>query len=148
MPPYAFRPGDWVSDCGERVARVKSVYHDRSGVLLDLVMYDRAGNKLGRISPPLGGPRTFEPACPGTEWRRVKEPDFPMVVQWVSDGQRRVMKYWAGESLPPANWTPPKRTRRFVARPSDDRLRQALKQIADGHNDARQLAKDVLSNSS
>lgn len=144
-----FKPGDWVADSAERVGRVKSVYSDTAfepgAILLDIVIYDRQGNKLGRVSPAMGGPRTFEPCLAAENWRRIAEPDFPVSLKWVPDGSGKLIgRYWAGETLPPANWTPKPRRVRYVSQPNDDRLRRALKQIADGHNDARQLATDTL----
>lgn len=144
--PFPFKPGDWVANQGDRVAKVKAVYADeKSAVLLDLVMFKWDGKKTGRESPACGGPRSFEPACNGDDWRRVKAPTFPMSPVWTpAEGGGAIARYWAGESLPPANWTPPKRRARFVPRPADDELRKALEQIANGHNDARGLAKQVL----
>lgn len=139
-----FKPSDWVSDDADRIARVRSVYEASPGeILLDLVIFDRDGNRLGRVSPVMGGPRTFEPACSSERWHRVKKPTFPLQLQWVGEGTRRRARFWAGDRLPPTDWTPRKRRARMQPL-SDDRLRKALKQIADGHNDARQLAKDTL----
>lgn len=147
-----FKPGDWVADSAEQIGRVKSVHGESAfepgAILLDIVMYDRQGNKLGRVSPSLGGPRTFEPCMNAANWRRIAEPDFPISLKWVPDKDGKVTaRYWAGDTLPPANWTPRPRRARYVARPNDDRLRKALRLIADGHNDARQLAKDTLQRS-
>lgn len=149
MPgPYPVKPSDWVSDDGERIGRVKNVYGSEGDLLLDIVMYDHRGNKLGRISPACGGPRTFEPACPAENWRRVNEPQFPMVPKWVEEGGRHVLKISAGPALPALSWMPKPRRTRYVPRLEDDRFKRALQQIADGHNDARQLAKDTLQRSS
>jgi hypothetical protein len=147
-----FKPGDWVADSAERVGRVKSVYSDLAwepgAILLDIVMYSRNGDKLGRVSPYCGGPRSFEPCMNAADWRRIAEPDFPISLKWVPDKNgKATARYWAGDTLPPANWAPKPRRARYVSRPDDDRLRRALKQIADGHNDARQLAKDTLQHS-
>lgn len=148
---FPFKPGDWVADSAERVGRVKQIYHasalEPGAILLDVVIYDRQGNRLGRVSPACGGPRAFEPCLSANDWRRIAEPDFPVSIKWVPDGRGKVVaRYWAGETLPPANWTPKARTTRYALRPgNDDRFRRALTEIADGHNDARQLAKDTLS---
>lgn len=142
-----FKPGDWVSDDMDRLARVKRVYEGDGETLLDLVMFDRDGAHLGRVSPACGGPRTFEPCCSVGSWRRIKVPSFPVELKWVESSGKRVARYYAGIGLPPANWTPPKRRLRFsaIARPAHNAsLRRALQKIADGHNDARQLAKDTL----
>ena len=145
--PLPFKPNDWVSNNADNIARVKKVYRDGGEVLLDLVMYDWKGKMLGRVSPSCGGPRTFEPCCAVEGWYRVAEPKFPLQCIFVPDGTgKSIARHWAGERLPAANWTPPARPSRVVARnPHDpDPIRQALEQIADGHNDARQLAKDTL----
>jgi hypothetical protein len=79
--PLPCRPGDWVQDkSNARIAQVRSVYRDSSDgeVLVDLWLYDHDGNKLGRVSPSEGGPRTYEPACPYKYWGRVKKPTFPV----------------------------------------------------------------------
>lgn len=70
----SFAVGNWVAD-GTQIARVKFVHEDG---LLDLVMYDRAGTRLGRTSPAMGGPRHFEPCCSPEGWRPIEEPGFPL----------------------------------------------------------------------
>ena len=45
-----------------------------------------AGGAVGRASPAMGGPRTFEPACTVTDWRRIGQPQFPMAPQIVQEG--------------------------------------------------------------
>ena len=146
--PLPYKPNDWVADTSDRVARVKSVYWDRGEVLLDLHMFERDGTRLGRVSPAMGGPRSFEPACSAEDWRRIAPPAFPIQIRWVNSGGKRTAQYWAGETLPPANWTPRKKkvpVRRMVC---DDRLLKALvkalEKIADGHNDPRAVAKEAL----
>jgi hypothetical protein len=62
MTVFPFRPGDWVSDQSGNVAKVKGVWEGKPGeVLIDLVLYNRSGERIGRDSPAMGGPRTFEP---------------------------------------------------------------------------------------
>lgn len=143
--PLPLKPNDWVANEGGEVARVKTVYEFQGEVLADLVMFNGHGKKLGRISPPERGPRTFEPACSIEGWRRIAEPQFPVPVKWVpGSGGRMYARRWPGETLPPANWTPPKRRARLGRFIADDQLRKALQKIADGYNDARALAKQVL----
>jgi hypothetical protein len=142
--PFPFMPSDWVADESERIGRIKAVYGEPGEVLLDIVLYDHSGERIGRMSPACGGPRTFEPACSGEHWRRVKEPNFPLVPKWVEDGGRQTLKISAGPTLPPVAWTPKPKKARYVPRPDDQRFKRALQEIADGHNDARQLAKDTL----
>lgn len=144
-----FRPRDWVAQKGDhsKVAKVRDVYRDDEGVVfLDLWIYSKDGDKIGRDSPPLGGPRNFEPACNAENWDRIKEPRFPITLKWVegADG-RRTAQYIAGEILPSANWTPKPRKPRSdpLVNPYDE-MRKTLEAIADGHNDPRALAKAVL----
>lgn len=148
MTVFPFRPSDWVTDGHGRVAKVRAVYEGEPGeVLLDLVIYSRSGERLGRVSPHMGGPKTFEPACSSEGWHRIKEPSFPIGVRWVSSksGKSKTLDWWFGERLPPANWKKPaRRVRGSLAAAINDRYRAALERIADGHNDARGLAKEVL----
>ena len=139
-----FRPSDWVVNSAERVAQVKRVYRDGVEVLLDLVLYDKDGNRTGRESPACGGPRTFEPACDASGWERIERPSFPLEVHYVPVGDKQVLKLWAGKRLPPAEYRPiPPRAGGWVS--ENATFRRALKMIADGHNDARTLAANALS---
>lgn len=76
-----------------QIARLTDVYEYSGAVLIDLVFYDRTGRKIGRVSPACGGPRDFEPACPGEEWELIEEPDFSYLAdakyQW-GDRVRRI----------------------------------------------------------
>lgn len=142
--PLPFRPGDWVADTGShaRIGRVRSVYRLDGDVLLDIVMYDHEGRKLGRASQAEGGPTTFEPACSAEGWDRIAKPEFPIGLRWIRTEKTCTARYWAGEPLPPAMWVRPQRRRRA----GDDRdlMRRALEAIAAGHNDPRGLAQSVL----
>jgi hypothetical protein len=136
-------------DQGGRVATVKEIRECEGEILFDLVMYGHDGEKLGRVSPALGGPRTFEPMCPIEGWERVEAPIFPMVPKWVNqtDGTQRAM-YWS-RRLPPANWKKPKpRAGKLPAALirdiENERLRRALEKIANGDNDPRATAKEAL----
>lgn len=143
--PLPFRPRDWVDRGDGHVAQVKRVYRNQGEVLLDLVIYDRSGERVGRESPAMGGPRTFEPCCPAEHYQRITKPRFPLVPRWVPNGDgSATMRVVGGNPLPPANWTPPRRKGGSGTRPADDRLRRALKAIADGQNDARGLAMETL----
>jgi hypothetical protein len=142
---FPFKPGDWVSDAVDRIAQVKSVYESQGEVLFDLVMFDRDGNRLGRVSPAMGGPRRFEPACSIEGWERIGRPHFPVELKFIrTKTGSRVARYWAGDRLPPANWTPTKRRLSSIRIARDDKFKKALQQIAAGHNDAQRLARDVL----
>lgn len=57
----------------------------------NVVLYAPDGKRLGRVSPPEGGPITFEPACSMEGWRPIKKPDFPLL-------RHGIMEYW-GPSL-------------------------------------------------
>lgn len=146
--PYPFKPGDWVAGIGDhrRLAKVKDVSRDKGGeVLLDLWLYDPDGTRIGRESPALGGPRTFEPSCDAQAWERIARPAFPVVVKWVEDETgRKIARHHAGPALPSANWTRPVPRSTQAAQPTDDTLRRALEAIAAGHNDPRSLAIEVL----
>lgn len=146
--PYPFKPGDWVAGIGDhrRLAKVKDVSRDEGGaVLLDLWLYRLDGTRIGRETPALGGPRTFEPCCDAAGWERIARPDFPISVKWVeSETTGRVARYHAGPALPPANWTRPAPRSPHAAQPTDDALRRALEAIAAGHNDPRSLAAEAL----
>jgi len=147
--PFPFKPGDWVASRGDHrnVGKVKDVYRDPGSdeaVLLDLVLYDRDGSRIGRKSPACGGPSGFEPACAADYWERITPPLFPVSLQWVPDGDGSIARYVAGTVLPPANYLPRTRTPRKAAIQHDDQLRRALEAIAGGHNDPRALARAAL----
>jgi hypothetical protein len=84
-----FHVGDWVTD-GHQLARVRYVGRTPADNTFDLVMYSIPnGDRLGRVSPAMGGPRHFEPCCDTKGWRRCK-PSFPIrlvrresgIVEW------------------------------------------------------------------
>lgn len=154
MTVFPFKPGDWVTDGFGHVAKVKGVREGAPGeTLLDLWLYSRQGDRVGRESPSMGGPRTYEPACSSEGWLRIAKPDFPLELKWVPNDNGTVSAgYYAGKPLPPANWTPPKRKagatspflRALERLPKDDPFRKTLEAIADGHNDPRRLAATAL----
>lgn len=142
---FPFRPGDWAVCANDtHIAKVKSVWDLNGEQLFDLIIYSLTGEKVGRESPAMGGPRSFEPACSMDGWERIAEPDFPIRVKWVADaGGRSQLRHWAGDRLPPANWKKPKRRPR-IKRTIDPDYQRVLELIADGHNDPRRLASEVL----
>ncbi len=77
----AFQPGDWVVRRDwNQLAKVKD-FNPATGnweATLDLVFYARDGERLGRVSPAMGGPRGFEPCCGASEWALIKAPAFPL----------------------------------------------------------------------
>jgi len=83
------RGNGWVQNLTGDVAQIRSVYRDtESGeVLMDLWMYSHKGDKLGRVSPVEGGPRTFEPAVTYDDyWFRIHPPIFPLKLRRQEDG--------------------------------------------------------------
>lgn len=119
------KPGDWVGSKTDPscTAKVRDVYRMGGEVLVDLVLYSRAGDKVGRESPAMGGPRNYEPACPWKDWQRIEEPDFPLTLEWLSNGEGgRTAGFGAQKVLPERNWTKPegqKASVRLAARISD-----------------------------
>lgn len=74
-----FGAGTWVASDDQRqpsIAQVQDCYVIGGEALLDLVIYRRDGTRIGRVSPPCGGPRNFEPACPVAAWGPIEEPDW------------------------------------------------------------------------
>ncbi len=73
------KKGDWVFDNCELIGVVKHDPYTVSGrVHIDVTIYDRNGNPLGRVSPAMGGPKNFEPALEADEWVVIKRPTFPL----------------------------------------------------------------------
>jgi hypothetical protein len=57
---------------------VKDVFADEHGTCLNIILYAWNGERIGRRSPPEGGPTAFEPACPADQYGRIKAPAFPL----------------------------------------------------------------------
>lgn len=80
MPPGMAAPGTWVCN-GNRVAKVREVHAPSSyepAGCYDLVFYGRDGERIGRESPAMGGPRGYEPFCSAGCWRAIEAPRFPL----------------------------------------------------------------------
>lgn len=81
-PP--FKRGDWVAqrDSGRPTfGQVVDIFFADDGEpawCVNIAMHDLKGNKVGRWSDQLGGPKTFEPACPASGYRKIKKPMFPI----------------------------------------------------------------------
>lgn len=83
--------GDWVARIEHTryaaIGRVKQSYWDREPggpVCMDVVLYDTGGVVIGRTSPAMGGPKTFEPAVEfGEWWQRIEKPNFPLISKLV-----------------------------------------------------------------
>lgn len=100
---YPVKKSDWVRNDAGRVATVKDVYWLDGEVLVDLYLYDDYGEKTGRESPILGGPRTYEPSCSWENWHRITPPEFPYrIVLGEPDekGYRTAEKCFGEKRLP------------------------------------------------
>lgn len=81
--------GDWVAENRDglgqiRVGRVRYAWFDGDEVLMNLVIFSMDGDKIGRDSPHMGGPRSFEPCIPFDDrWVRIEAPDFPILARPV-----------------------------------------------------------------
>lgn len=96
------QPGAWVARIGEddnslrpSIARVKDAYRDPlpggTTGLLDLIFYGHDGVRLGRVSPHMGGPRGFEPACSAELWVEIHKPDFEALTKTAWRGYRDLL---------------------------------------------------------
>ena len=94
------KKGNCVTDGVQLIGRVKDVYTDAwtGETLIDIIVYDRGGNRIGRESPSMGGPTSFEPACTASNWKEIKEPNFPLT-QWayIKDSVRYTSNPAGGE---------------------------------------------------
>lgn len=74
--------GDWVASLPNRtfqVGRVRGAHYDKGEVFIDLILFDASGVQVGRVSPHMGGPKSFEPWVQYTgNFRRIAKPDFPL----------------------------------------------------------------------
>ncbi|WP_087865077.1 hypothetical protein [Comamonas thiooxydans] len=76
-----YPPGSWVARRDwQQIAQVKEFNPPGfgAGATLNLVIYSRTGERLGRVSPAMGGPRGFEPCCDATDWAPIKKPAFSL----------------------------------------------------------------------
>jgi len=88
-----FSVGDWIApedavgkltNC--RIAKIKTLYDEENTGFADLVMYAGDGTKLGRVSEPFDGPKTFEPFCELDGWVPIEKPKFPLTrAGWGSE---------------------------------------------------------------
>ena len=85
-----FTKGGWVASAQgpsglgfrPRIAKVKQVYELDGETLLDLIFYSYDGEKIGRESPAMGGPTTFEPCCGAEFWEPIAQPDFDLLTSY------------------------------------------------------------------
>jgi hypothetical protein len=73
------KPGAWVARLAcdgihPQVAKVRDVYPEHNA--LNLIFYSSTGERIGRISPAMGGPKSFEPFCGADSWVEIEEPPF------------------------------------------------------------------------
>jgi len=159
---FPVKPGDWLASNGDdtRVAHVKDVFADRSGIAVNLVLYDVNGERIGRQSPICGGPRTYEPACDFAYWHRINAPHFPLQMKWMPDTDHHgepvfIAKYDTGPALPNRQWIRPIRISRrlpSLTLPTNNveieiaSLRRAAQEIRDlsrKHNMPEMIARAV-----
>lgn len=148
---FPTKPGDWVAAIGNhsRLGIVKAVYEGEPGeVLMDLRLVNhKTGDIIGRESPAMGGPRSFEPACSFEGWERIDPPSFPLPLSSIPTSSGGFyLDYYAGPALPHLSWKPRARrgTGKLFMALENTTLRKALEAIADGANDARDVAAKAL----
>jgi hypothetical protein len=81
--PKHFAPDTWVARKGSNrpdLAKIKRVYFCSYGQewIMDAVLYNEDGKKIGRKSPACGGPTNYEPALLCDDWMPIKKPEFPL----------------------------------------------------------------------
>lgn len=59
-----------------QLGRVHSVYGDGA---IDIRIYGASCDRIGRVSPAMGGPRGFEPYCSADLWTLIQRPDFEKI---------------------------------------------------------------------
>lgn len=64
---------DWIG----RFCSAPYYGHDNE-LIVDVVLFDRSGKRVGRESPRVRGMGNFEPACPLKEWIEIEPPTFPI----------------------------------------------------------------------
>lgn len=74
---------DWVMERDVQhpsLGKVKDCYWDPTCQewVMDVTLYSPDGLRVGRSSPAMGGPRSFEPALPVEHWERIEKPQFPL----------------------------------------------------------------------
>lgn len=62
------------------IGRVIEVFFDEVDkvMVMNIIVYDHSGNKIGRSSPPEGGPKGFEPCLPCARYEVIEPPVFPL----------------------------------------------------------------------
>jgi hypothetical protein len=91
--PYS--KGDWLETGGDghlQIARVRKAYWSRTSdgetkLYGDLWLYNFNGDRTGRESPAMDGPRSFEPFCDLSDYQRIAEPQFPIELHSYPTGE-------------------------------------------------------------
>lgn len=89
-----FAVGDWVAAAVGRcplIGVVRDIYPDPcdpGSWCMDVVAHDRRGRRVGRRSPPCGGPTTHEPALDCADFEAIAPPDFPLEPDIAGDWRR------------------------------------------------------------
>jgi hypothetical protein len=78
------QPGAWVAQLGcddyhPRIAKVRDAYPDHNA--LDLIFFSGTGERIGRVSPAMGGPKGFEPFCSAELWVEIDAPPFDEIAK-------------------------------------------------------------------
>jgi hypothetical protein len=84
----AFAKGQWVAqtDCPRPTFGViLEKWEDDGEFLMNVALYSPEGAKIGRLSPALGGPKSFEPAVPCKCYHTICEPTFPLKLDSYGD---------------------------------------------------------------
>lgn len=91
-PPLPVVRGDWIesrNDSQPQIGKVvNSQWVERDGKLacmVDVALYAYSGDRIGRQSPAMGGPRTYEPWVAYADWFRIEKPYFPVKLDWVEN---------------------------------------------------------------
>lgn len=85
-PPVFALPqrGAWVAQLGlddpyPQIAKVREAHQEDNA--LDLVFYSGSGERIGRVSPAMGGPKGFEPFCCAQTWVEIESPPFEQMAK-------------------------------------------------------------------
>ncbi len=74
------KKGDWVCD-GANIGTLRGKPYEvypGSGLLIDVVIYDLGGKRIGRVSPCMGNFKSFDPCLPAEDWKLIEQPHFPL----------------------------------------------------------------------
>jgi hypothetical protein len=90
--PLPVLRGDWVESrylSEPKIGRVVNSCWSKDGdtlsCMIDVAIYGYRGDRIGRETPAMGGPRRHEPWVSYSEWFRIEKPDFPLTLEWKSN---------------------------------------------------------------